>query len=241
MTQSTRDPDNPLTERRSTFRAIRSYVLREGRLTKGQQRALDQLWPQYGLVADKEVPIDLERIFSRKAPVVLEIGFGDGGALAEIAAANPDKNFIGVEVHRPGVGSLMLKLEQAEQDNVRIFCHDGVEVLKNQIPPASMERIQLFFPDPWHKKRHHKRRILSPSFIELVSNRLQQGGVFHFASDWEDYADQALERLNQCTSMRNLSQEGGYSPRPEWRPLTKFEQRGQRLGHVVRDILMEKQ
>lgn len=224
-----------------SHKPVRSYVLREGRITKGQARALRELWPQFELPSPDAVPINFEQVFGRHAPIILEIGFGDGGALFEMAKGHPDQDFIGIEVHRPGVGSLMLNLEKENISNVRIICGDGAEILKNNIADASLDRVHLFFPDPWPKKKHHKRRILSPGFAELVADKLKSGGVFHFATDWEDYAEQGLMRLEQCSRLVNLAAAGGFSPRPESRPETKFERRGQRLGHDVWDVLMQKQ
>ena len=215
-------------------------MLREGRLTKGQARALRDLWPRFGLSVCGVVPLDFDQIFQRHAPVTLEIGFGDGGALLEIARKNPEQNYLGIEVHRPGVGSLLLRLEEGEIGNVRVICGDAMEVINNNISDESLDRLHLFFPDPWHKKRHHKRRILSPEFIELVTDKLKPSGVIHFATDWEDYAEQGLERLERCERLTNLAGRGHYSPRPASRPETKFERRGQRLGHQVWDVLMSK-
>jgi len=221
-------------------RPIRSFVLREGRMTKGQQRAMEVLWPVYGLSPSCDLPVNFDEVFGRHAPRVLEIGFGDGGALFEMALQHPEQDFIGIEVHRPGVGSLLLKLEQADIKNVRVFCADGVEVIARCIEAGALDRVHLFFPDPWHKKRHHKRRILSTKFIELVAQKLTPGGVFHFATDWQEYAEQAMERLEHCASLDNQVGINQYAPRPESRPETKFERRGHRLGHGVWDILMQK-
>jgi len=221
-------------------RPIRSYVLREGRMTKGQARAMEVLWPVYGLESGCAQNLTFDRIFDHAAPVVMEIGFGDGDALAQIAASHPEQNFIGVEVHTPGVGSLLIKIEELALSNVRVFNHDAVEVLKSFVVDGTLDRIQLFFPDPWHKKRHHKRRILSENFISLLHRKMKPDGVFHFASDWEDYANQALERLEQYEGFKNCVSDGGFSARPAWRPETKFERRGLKLGHGVWDILMQK-
>ena len=220
---------------------IRSYVRREGRLTKGQARALQYLWPQFGLEPKGVVPIDFDRTFQRHAPVTLEVGFGDGGALLEIARNNPEQNYVGIEVHRPGVGSLLLRLEAGGVKNVRVICGDATEILSNNIVDASLDGLHLFFPDPWHKKRHHKRRILSEDFIELVADKLKPAGVFHFATDWADYAEEGLVRLERCDRLTNLAGKGRFAPRPASRPETKFERRGQRLGHEVWDVLMSKQ
>ncbi|MBX2868529.1 MAG: tRNA (guanosine(46)-N7)-methyltransferase TrmB [Acidiferrobacterales bacterium] len=209
-------------------------------MTKGQTRAMEVLWPLYGLTYAEDVPVNFEQTFGRDAPVVMEIGFGDGDALAQMAALHPEQNFIGVEVHTPGVGSLLIKMEEQDLRNIRVFNHDAVEILQNSIGSGQLDRIQLFFPDPWHKKRHHKRRILTPGFINQVHDKMRSGGVFHFATDWEDYAEEALEQLEGFKSFRNCNQSGGFSPRPDWRPETKFERRGKRLGHGVWDILMQK-
>lgn len=237
-------------------RPIRSFVRREGRLTKGQQRALDDLWAQFGIdsagpdtleperIALGEPVLDLDQLFDREPnsarQTVLEIGFGNGASLAEMAAAHPDHDYLGIEVHRPGVGNLMRLLAEGELHNVRVICDDAVQVLKHRLPDGALDRVQLFFPDPWHKKRHHKRRIVSPAFVGLVARKLKPGGVFHLATDWQDYAEQMMDVLSAATSFRNLAGEGQYSPRPDWRPLTKFEQRGQRLGHGVWDLLFER-
>lgn len=217
-------------------RPIRSFVRREGRLTKGQQRALDELWGRFG-IDNSGTPLDLSRVFGREAPKVLEIGFGNGASLAQMAAAHPELDFLGIEVHRPGVGALLLLLEQNGLGNVRVICDDAVEVLKSRLAEASLDRVQLFFPDPWHKKRHHKRRILQPAFVNLVHDKLKPGGILHLATDWQDYAQQMLDTMNAAPGFRNLADDRGYSPRPDMRPLTKFEQRGQRLGHGVWDLL----
>lgn len=216
-------------------RRIRSFVRREGRLTPGQQRALDELWPGLGLAF--ETPLSLTEAFGRSVPVTLEIGFGNGASLAEMAAQDPHSDFIGIEVHRPGVGRLLMELERRSIGNVRVFCHDAVEVLEDKIPDASLDRVLLFFPDPWPKKKHHKRRILQPSFVALIARKLKPGGVFHMATDWEPYARHMLEVMDASPAFVNCSGKGHYSPRPEYRPVTKFERRGQRLGHGVWDLL----
>ena len=227
-------------------------MLREGRLTKGQQRALDELWPVYGLslpnpeVLTSEVlaaetgPLNPEQIFRRSAPTCLEIGFGDGGALLQMAKENPDCNYIGAEVHRPGVGRLLLQLEQHRLTNVRVFCEDGIQVLARAIMDQSLRGIYLYFPDPWHKKKHHKRRIVQAANIELIYAKLANGGCFHFATDWQPYADEALQRLEDFGRFENCAGTGRFSPRPDDRPLTKFERRGHKLGHGVWDIVMRK-
>lgn len=224
------------TERRRT---IRSFVLRQGRLTPGQQRALDSEWPRFGLEPGEQ-PLDLDQVFGRSAPRVLEIGFGNGDSLAAMAEAAPDTDFLGIEVHRPGVGRLLIQVRERGLTNLRVMNTDAVEVLEHQIPPASLDRVQLFFPDPWHKKRHHKRRIVQPEFIQLVRDRLKPGGRFHMATDWQEYAEAALAALRDAPGLRNTSPAGGFVSRPDYRPITKFEQRGARLGHGVWDLVFER-
>ncbi len=223
------------TEEGKFMRRIRSFVRREGRLTKGQERALQELWPVMGVEFRDEM-LDLAQLFGREAPVVLEIGFGMGKSLVEMAAAAPEKNFIGIEVHRPGVGACLSSAQDAGITNLRLFCHDAVEVLGQMIPDESIDTLQLFFPDPWHKARHHKRRIVQPAFVQMLRPKLKIGGVFHMATDWENYAEHMLEVMNAAEGFVNTV-EGDYAPRPDSRPLTKFEQRGHRLGHGVWDLL----
>ena len=217
-------------------RIIRSFVRREGRLTSAQQRALKTLWPVYGIEFTDNF-LDFNAIFARSAPITLEIGFGNGTSLTQMAAASPEHNFIGIEVHRPGVGNLLLQLEQENLSNVRIICHDAVEVLQYMIPPASLDKIQIFFPDPWPKKKHHKRRLIQPTFISLLATRIKPDGTLHLATDWENYAEQMLEVLTASPDFVNTASVADYLPRPDFRPLTKFEQRGQRLGHGVWDLI----
>lgn len=224
-----------------TRRPVRSFVIREGRLTRGQERALGELWPIYGIDTASGDSLDFARVFDRHAPVACEIGFGDGGALLEMATRHPEWDFLGIEVHRPGVGNLMLRLEQTGLTNVRIIRDDAVVVLREWIPADSLARLHLYFPDPWPKKRHHKRRILTADFATLAASRLRPGeGIFHFATDWEEYAAVALQTLEDCAGLENVQGQGGFSDRPEWRPETRFERRGLRLGHRVRDILMRR-
>ncbi|MGB5305282.1 MAG: tRNA (guanosine(46)-N7)-methyltransferase TrmB [Gammaproteobacteria bacterium] len=219
-------------------RTIRSFVRREGRITRGQQRALDELWPKYGIAPDEFV--DLDSLFGRSAPRTLEIGFGNGEALAEMAGHQPEHDFIGIEVHRPGVGHLLQLLDQRGIDNVRIYRADAVQVLKQCLPDHSIDRVLLFFPDPWHKKRHHKRRIVQPDFIRLLGKKLKPGGILHMATDWEDYAEHMLAVIQASDAFRNCAGPGHYSPAPEYRPVTKFEQRGRRLGHGIWDLVFER-
>lgn len=218
------------------LRTIRSFVRREGRLTIGQQRALRELLPVYGLDAEKSGH-NLTEIFARNNPKILEIGFGNGESLAQQANDNPDTNYIGIEVHRPGVGHLLVKVEQLQLDNVRVFNADAVEVVKHCIADHTLDGIQIFFPDPWHKKRHHKRRLIQVEFIKLLGRKLKAGGTLHFATDWENYAEHMVDVMRQSEGFNNISTEGKFVPRPAHRPLTKFEQRGQRLGHGVWDLI----
>jgi len=219
-------------------RRIRSFVRREGRITPGQQRALQALWPRYGLEAAGQ--LDLAQIFGRDAPCTLEIGFGNGASLATMAARQPQHDFIGIEVHRPGVGRLLQQLASQQLTNVRVMREDAVQVLQHCVPDHSLDRLLLFFPDPWHKKRHHKRRIVQTGFIELVARKLHSGGVLHMATDWQAYAEHMLAVVEQSAAFRNSAGAGHYAVRPAYRPVTKFEQRGQRLGHGVRDLLYER-
>ncbi len=221
------------------LRRIRSFVRRQGRLTKGQQQALDTLWPVMGVEYQPE-PVDLPALFGREAPVTLEIGFGMGASLVTMAQNTPHQNFLGIEVHAPGVGACLAAAKEADVQNLRVMCHDAVEVLEKMIPDNSLCMVQLFFPDPWHKARHNKRRIVQVPFAELVMRKLKLGGVFHMATDWEAYAEHMLEVMNSIDGYRNQSEQQNYVPRPETRPLTKFEQRGQRLGHGVWDLMFER-
>ncbi|MEJ2407504.1 MAG: tRNA (guanosine(46)-N7)-methyltransferase TrmB [Candidatus Thiodiazotropha sp.] len=223
-----------------SHRPIRSYVLRQGRMTEAQQRAFETLWPRYGLTLDEGV-LDLPALFGNDRPVTLEIGFGNGEALAQQAQRHPERNYLGVEVHSPGVGHLMIKLAQQESENARILQCDAMELLRHHLPAGSLAAVLLYFPDPWHKKRHHKRRIVRPEFAELIHRVLMPGGLLHMATDWEDYAGQMLNILSDHPGFINQAGDGQFAPRPEDRPLTKFEQRGQRLGHGVWDLLFERQ
>lgn len=220
----------------SGHRQVRSFVRREGRLTKGQKRALDKLWPAFG-IDNADIMIDLNKTFGREAPKILEIGFGNGRSLAEMAEADPENDYLGIEVHRPGVGSLLLLLEEKALSNVRILCDDAVEILKHRIQDESLDRVQIFFPDPWHKKRHHKRRIIQPEFIRLIARKLKPGGVLHMATDWEEYAQHMTIIMKQSTEFENTSKRGDFVERPDYRPVTKFEQRGQHLGHNTWDLI----
>jgi len=222
-----------------TRRTIRSFVRRTGRITSSQQRALDELWPDYG-VEYTESPIDFERLFGRTAPVVLEIGFGNGESLIELAAANPDQDFLGIEVHEPGVGHCLLKAEEAETHNLKIIAHDAVEVLKDQVSAGSLSRLNLYFPDPWPKKRHHKRRIVQPEFVDLIADKLANGGTFNIATDWANYAEHIDEVLSQSDRFTCIDRRDHEGDRPFERPQTKFERRGLRKGHEISDRCFEK-
>lgn len=220
-------------------RPIRSFVRREGRLTKGQQRALTELWEKFGLDNEPSL-LDLQKVFGRNEPRVLEIGFGNGASLVKMAAENSGTDYLGIEVHRPGVGALLLMVEEQNLTNVRVICDDAVEVLKHRIDDGSLDRVQLFFPDPWHKKRHHKRRIVQPAFVSLIAQKLKPGGVFHLATDWEEYALHMADIMNSAVDFSNTTSDGDFIARPDYRPLTKFEQRGKRLGHGVWDLIYQK-
>jgi len=218
-------------------REIRSFVLRQGRMSPAQQRALETLWPRFG-IEYRAAPLDYVAVFGRHAPVVLEIGFGMGETTARIAASHPDTDFIGVEVHAPGVGALLRRLDAQQSPNVRVVRHDAVEVVGRMIPPASLAGIHVFFPDPWPKKRHHKRRLLQAPFVAALAARLSGGGYLHVATDWEEYAAQILEVLRAEPLLANTAE--AFCERPSWRPETKFEARGVRLGHGVWDIVFRR-
>jgi tRNA (guanine-N7-)-methyltransferase len=217
-------------------RPIRSFVMRTGRMTVGQARALDELWPRYGVEFTQQA-LSWNELFGRTAPVTLEIGFGNGEHLAALATAHPERDYFGIEVHRPGVGHLLMLAAQAELTNVRASSHDAVEVLNEQISPDSLDEVLVLFPDPWHKKRHHKRRLIQTPFVGLLASRLRPGGVLRLATDWEEYALQMLEVLGAASDrFVNLSPTGEWMPRPDERAPTRFEKRGARLGHGVWDL-----
>ncbi len=227
---------NEYTEDGKLVRKIRSFVRREGRLTKGQEAALEACWPEMGIDYQQQLLV-WQEVFGNDNPVVLEIGFGMGASLVEMAKNAPQRNFIGIEVHRPGVGACLSAAKEAGVTNLRVMCHDAVEVFAHMIPDSSLTTLQLFFPDPWHKKRHHKRRIVQLEFAEMVRRKLKvDSGIFHMATDWENYAEHMIEVMNQAPGYENIAVEGDYIPRPQQRPLTKFEARGHRLGHGVWDI-----
>ena len=218
-------------------RSIRSYVLRQGRVTAAQASAVERLMPVYGIAFSPE-PIDLDRAFGRRAPKILEIGFGMGETTAAIAAAHPESDYLGIEVHTPGVGALLRRTEALGLTNIRVLQHDAVEVVERMIAPGALDGVHVFFPDPWPKKRHHKRRLVQPEFVHLLATRMKSGAYLHAATDWEDYAAQMLEVLSAEALLANTAT--GFAPRPESRPLTKFETRGTRLGHGVWDLVFRR-
>jgi len=221
------------------LRRIRSFVLRGGRLTDGQIRALEDLWPGYGIEPGTG-ELDFQDLFGNDHPVIMDIGFGDGESTVRMARANPAENILAVEVHRPGVGHLLLELEKHRLSNVRIACADAVEFLQNRVADASLDGARLYFPDPWPKKRHHKRRLVQAAFVAMLQRKIRPGGLLHIASDWTPYAQFMLELLEASAGFRNSAASGGFSPRPEWRALTKYELRGRRLGHNVYDLLFQR-
>lgn len=222
-----------------THRTIRSFVLRKGRLTVAQQHALDELWPHYG-IEHRETVLDFDDHFGREAEVIVEIGFGNGESTWRMAQQEPEKNFVGIEVHEPGVGHLLMALEKHALENVRIACQDAVLFLQNRVAPGSLAGVRIYFADPWPKKRHHKRRIIQPEFVELLARCMTRGGILHLATDWQPYAEHVLEVMQSSRDFVNLSPTGDYCERPDWRPYTKYEARGERLGHEVRDLLYQR-
>ena len=218
-------------------RPVRSYVLRQGRMSPAQHRAVDALLPRYGVPFAANI-VDWARVFGRTAPFVLEIGFGMGETTAAIAAAHPAIDFVGVEVHLPGVGALLARIESQGLPNVRVIRHDAVDVVSMMIAPASLAAVHVFFPDPWPKKRHHKRRLLKAPFVHALAQRLASGGYLHVATDWETYADEVLSTLAAEPLLTNTA--GGFAARPPWRPQTKFERRGLKLGHTVFDLVFRR-
>lgn len=230
-TQGTRDA--------TRHRPVRSFVLREGRITPAQQRAFDAHWARYGLDYTG-TPRDFDGVFGRHAPRVLEVGFGNGEALDWSSAQDPARDHLGIEVHRPGVGRLMNALAARDAGNVRLYRHDAVEVLQHELPPSSLAEVRIWFPDPWPKKRHHKRRLVQPAFVDLLASRIAPGGLLHLATDWAEYAEHMREVMEAAPGWRNTLGPGAYAERPPWRIETHFERRGLRLGHGVRDLLYER-
>jgi tRNA (guanine-N7-)-methyltransferase len=229
------DANAPAPEGR--HRPVRSFVLRQGRMSPAQQRALATLLPRFGIPC-VPVPLDFAAAFGRVAPVILEIGFGMGETTASIAAANPQQDFLGLEVHGPGVGALLNRVDAAGLPNVRVIQHDAVEVVARMIPDASLAGVHVYFPDPWPKKRHHKRRLLQPPFVHALAQRLVPGGYLHAATDWEEYAHEILATFTAAPLLANTAE--AFAPRPAWRPQTKFETRGRNLGHGVWDIVFRR-
>lgn len=228
-----------MTETTTPLRTIKSFVIRAGRMTQGQKQAIETGWKDFGLELEQGL-LDYQQIFKRTAPVTLEIGFGMGQSLCTMAEQSPEQDFIGIEVHKPGVGALITILQDKQLNNVRVFNCDAIEVLNNCIADNSLDRLLLFFPDPWHKKRHHKRRIVQPEFAQLVRSKLKVGGIFHMATDWQPYAEHMLEVMQIAQGYKNLATDNSYVPRPEERPKTKFETRGERLGHGVWDLKFQR-
>lgn len=220
-------------------RSIRSFVLRKGRLTIAQERALDELWPHYG-IENLETVLDFDDHFDRPAEVIVEIGFGNGESTWRMALDEPGKNFIGIEVHEPGVGQLLMALEEHAIENVRIVCGDAVPFLQNRVPEGSLAGVRIYFADPWPKKRHHKRRIIQPEFVSHLARCMAKDAILHLATDWQPYADHMLEVMQTSADFVNLSATGDYCERPAWRPYTRYEARGERLGHEVRDLLYQR-
>lgn len=231
------DNDSPSADDAAPRRAVRSYVLRAGRMGSGQTRALAEIGPRFVLPVTG-APLDAEQVFGRRAPLVVEIGFGMGQATAEIAAARPGDNFLGIEVHEPGVGALLQRIDERQLTNLRIVQNDAVAVLESMVAPGSLAGVHVYFPDPWPKKRHWKRRLIQPPFVALLASRLAPGGLLHCATDWQPYAQQMLEVLSAEPTLANTA--AGYAPRPVWRPETKFERRGLALGHGVWDLLFRR-
>jgi len=239
MTQTPNIPNTPeSTEEQASYRRIRSFVLRQGRLTKGQERALETGWPVFGIDYTPQ-PLDLAQTFQREhSPKILEIGFGMGESSAKIAQTLPERDFLAVEVHTPGVGSLLKLIQEQAIANIRIVQHDAVEVLQNMLAEQSLDGVHIFFPDPWHKKRHHKRRLIQAEFVKLLCSKLKVGAYIHVATDWQEYAEWVLEVLNAEPMLKNTAE--SYAEKPSYRPLTKFENRGIRLGHGVWDLIFRR-
>lgn len=222
------------------IRKIRSFVRREGRTTKTQKTALETLWPTYGLSVTGKAPLNFLETFQREAPVTLEIGFGDGLSLLQMAIDAPEKDFIGIEVYKTGVGNLLSAIEKSDVRNIRVFCADAVEVLEHKILDNSLDTVQIFFADPWPKSRHHKRRLIQSNFIELLVKKLKKGATLHLATDWMDYAYHMMSVISESKAFLNLAGEQAFSKRPSFRPMTKYEQRGLRLGHQTWDLIFKK-
>jgi len=243
MTGTAPNPPKPYTVT-TGHRAVRSFVLRQGRFTPAQQRAFEELWPRFGLdylpLESRDTPRDFDAVFGRSALRVMEIGFGNGDALRFAASQDPARDYIGIEVHAPGVGRLLNALDADAAVHVRLYHHDAVEVLRNEIADASLDEVRIYFPDPWHKKRHNKRRLIQPDFAALLVRKLHIGGRVHCATDWHDYAEQMWDVLDATPGLVNRAGPRGKVTRPEWRPQTHFETRGQKLGHGVWDLVYDR-
>ncbi len=222
-----------------TPRPIRSFVRRSGRITPAQSEAFERHWGTYGIPFSGK-PVDLAQLFGRSAPVVLEIGFGNGEQLLHAARAEPSRNFLGIDVHRPGVGRLLNALAREQLDHVRVYWHDAVEILSQEIGAGALAEVRIYFPDPWPKKRQQKRRLIRPDFVELLAQKLSHGGALHLATDWQDYADHMRAVLDACPLFVPAQAGGACVPRPDWRAETHFERRGLKLGHAVSDLLYQR-
>ncbi len=227
---------DPYSKRKPGRRSIRSFVLRQGRMTNAQNQAMETLWPEYGVDWQERI-VDWDEVFARPAELVVEIGFGNGDALAHMAALQTDRNFIGIEVHPPGVGSALQKIEKKELQNVRLISVDAIDVLEQMFADNSLSELRLYFPDPWHKKKHHKRRIVQSAFLDLLAKKLASGGRLHMATDWQEYAEHMLAVGQAHPAFSNHAANNSYIERPDWRPETHFERRGLRLGHGVWDLI----
>ena len=229
----------PSNEINNKYRQIRSFVRREGRITPSQQKALDTLWPKYGIEYSKTL-INIDKLFNRNAPISIDIGFGNGVSLLHIAQLQTQWNHLGIEVHRPGVGRLLAQLEANAILNVKALCADAVDVLEHMIADCCVDRFLIFFPDPWPKKRHHKRRLIQTDFLDLMAKKLKPDGLVHLATDWQDYAEWMLQFMDEHSQFSNIAGQGSYSEKPEYRPTTKFETRGKKLGHGVYDLIYKR-
>lgn len=227
--------ESPITTRRG----VRSFVLRQGRMTEGQKKAYERSWPKFGLSRENGM-IDPRQVFGRDAMLNLEVGFGMGRSLADMAEAAPEQDFIGVEVHLPGVGALLKEIEERGLENIRVYNIDANDVIDLCLPDACLDQVMVFFPDPWHKKKHHKRRLVQPEFVQRIRHKLRVGGILHLATDWENYAEHMMDVMGESEGFANTQEQGEYSPRPDYRPVTKFEKRGENLGHGVWDLLFHR-
>jgi tRNA (guanine-N7-)-methyltransferase len=239
MNQEQLSPESATQEAAPKRKPIRSFVIRSGRMTAGQQKGWQEGWPLMGLEL-ANAPADIRESFIKQQPLIVEIGFGMGASLVEMAQAALEYNFLGIEVHRPGVGALLAQAMELKLDNLKAFCADANEVLKQHVCDQSIRRLQLYFPDPWHKARHNKRRLVQPAFVQDIRAKLEIGGLFHMATDWQPYAEHMMEVMMAAEGFRNLAGDQQYAERPEYRPITKFEKRGERLGHGVWDLLFER-